>query len=486
MIIDQVLFHVFDSFNSFIPNGQEYEAGFQQVCKEFLFYANYAAGKIQPWLGKTWKYNSDFTALTLILNTAAHWNDGQPFTSKDVAFTANMLMKNKALSGGATLQQFVKSIDTPDAGTITFNLTKANPRFHYQFICGIVGGFEVVPEHIWSKQDPLTFKDNPPVRTGPYKLDRVLPNQLMFIWKKDPNYWNKANLDPKPEYVVYRTAPVQDSDVEEFKRAQTDLGGNLDYQHMLAIKQSGYKNIEIESAFRDPCPRGMWINSDPSKGVLADYRFHWVLSYLLDRKKIGSEIWLIQTPPAQYPWADYKSNNVWTDAAIAKQYPLEYSPTKAAQLLDAMGAKAGAGGKRTYQGKPISIEIMTPTPVGQPEYEIGALVAQELEKLGISASARSYSGPIFNQKFTTGEFDVTSHWLCGVSFDPDQLYSQFEDKYYVPIGQRAINGDAVRLKDAAFTAVAEKLDAADPAAAATQPLFKEALTDYYKALPAIP
>ena len=48
VVLDQSTFFVFDSFNPFIPNGQQYQAGFQQTCKEFLFYANYAAGKIEP------------------------------------------------------------------------------------------------------------------------------------------------------------------------------------------------------------------------------------------------------------------------------------------------------------------------------------------------------------------------------------------------------------------------------------------------------
>src|SRR5919198_383735 len=38
VVIDQVEFTVYDSFNPFIPNGSQYNAGYGQVCKEFLFY----------------------------------------------------------------------------------------------------------------------------------------------------------------------------------------------------------------------------------------------------------------------------------------------------------------------------------------------------------------------------------------------------------------------------------------------------------------
>ena len=487
VVIDQTLFQVFDSFNPFIPNGQQYQAGFQQACKEFLFYANFAAGKVEPHLGTGWKYDNDFKQLTISLNPKAHWNDGQPLTSTDVKFSIEMLIKNTSLlgTGNTDMRRFVDSVNAPDPQTAVIKLKTANPRFHYNFICGIVNGFEVVPEHIWSKIDPTTYKDNPPVRSGPYKLDRVIPEQLMFVWKKDPNYWNKANLDPKPEYVVYRTAPVVDSDVEEFKRGDTDLG-SFDYAHMKAIKDGGYKNILIETAFRDPCPRGLWINSDASKGVLADPRGRAALSYLLDRKKIGDTIWLIQTPAAQYPWADYKSNGQWENSSIANDNKLVYDPKKAAALLDEAGAKAGSDGKRSFNGKPVQWEIMTPAVVGNPEHAIAQLLADELGKIGIDATARSYTNSVWTQKWNEGDFDISSHWTCGVAFDPEQLYTGFQGDRAVPIGQNAVNGNQVRLKDPTFDDVTHQLDASDPTDPKNKALFDKALTQYYKLLPTIP
>src|SRR5579884_444072 len=485
LIVDQSLFTIFDGFNPYIPNGEQYQAGFQQSCKEHLFYANYAAGKIEPWLAQSWSYNPTFTELTLKLNPKVKWNDDKPFTSTDVKFTLEMIQKNTALLYGADIRKFMDKVTAPDPQTVVVTLKTDHPRFHYIFLCGIVRGFETVHEHVWGKVDPTTFRDNPPVRTGQYKLDRVIPDQLMFIWKKNPNYWNKDVMDPKPEYVVYRSAPVVDSAVEEFKRAQTDLTTSFDYAHMKQIKDS-YPNALIETAFRDPCPRAIWTNSDPSKGLLSDARTHWALSYLLDRKKIGDSVWLIQTPPAQYPWADYKSNARWENKDIADQYALTYNPQKAASLFDEMGAKAGADGKRTYQGKPISWEISTPAVVGNPEYQIGDLLAQELKKLGIDATTRSYQSAIFTQKRNNGDFDIISYWLCCVSFDPNQLYTTLEADKAVPIGQTAVQGNEVRFMDKEFNDVAVKLDSADPTDPKNKDLFDKALGLFYKNLPAIP
>lgn len=489
VVIDQVEFSVYDSFNPFIPNGQEYEAGYGQVCKEYLFYNNMVTGEIKPWLGKEWKYNADHTQLTITLNPKVHWSDGTPFTSKDVSFTAQLVIKYPALavSGAPDIRRFVKSITTPDDHTVIFDLKEQNPRFHYNFICGIVDAFQVMPEHIWSKQDPMKFKFNPPVMTGPYKLDRTIQSQKMYIWKKDPNYWNKDEFDPKPEYVIYRTGPTADSEVEEFKRAQIDMGANIDFTHATAIKNSGYQNIVIETKFRDPCPRAFAINCDPSKGLLADPRMHWAISYLVDRKTLGATVWIPPTPPAQYPWADYPGNDKWSTKDVAAKYPLTYDPKKAAALLDEMGAKLGSNGKRTYQGQPLHYEIMTSTKVGDPEYINGQRLADELNKLGIDAAVKAYSGPVWTNKFNNGTYDIACYYLCGDVFDPGQLYTQFEASKAAPIGQDGSAGNNLsRTHYKELSDLAVQIDNADPNDPKNKALFDKTLEAYYKYLPMVP
>ncbi len=479
---------VFDSFNPFIPHGESPTAGLFQAGEEFLFYFNMVTGEMKPWLAKSWEYNADHTQMTLHLDPTAHWNDGTPFTSKDVQFTLQMLLNNPALTGASSYSPFIQSMSTPNAQTLVISLKDKNPRFHYNFICGIQAGQIIMPEHIWSKQDPMKFKEYPPVRTGPYKLDRTIPAQNMYIWKKDPNYWNKSKLDPKPEYLVFRFAPTLDSEVEEFKRAQIDVPYWIrqDYAHAISIKNS-YENIIIEKKFRDPCPRAFAINCDPSKGLLAEPKMHWAISYLIDRKTLGSTVWPIPTPPAQYPWADYPSNNKWSNPQIAAKYPLTYNPQKAITLLDELGVKVGAGGKRTYQDQPLQYEIMTSDPVGGPEYTTSQKLADEMNKIGIGATVRYYQGSVWSDKFNNGQFDISAFYVCGLVFDPGQLYSGFEIRNTAPIGQDAsAGGNIQRVQYKDLDALALQLENVDPADPKIKAMFDQALESYYKNLPLIP
>jgi peptide/nickel transport system substrate-binding protein len=489
VIVDQqTVFTVYDSFNTFILNGEEYEAGFGQVCKEYLFYYNLATGETKPWLAQSWQYNSDYTQLTIKLNPKAHWNDGVPFTSKDVQFTIELLINHPEFNGNAAFAPIVKQVTASDDQTVVFALKTSDPRFHYNFVCGIISAKLIVPQHIWSKQDPAKFKNNPPVLTGPYKLDRTIPAQQMYIWKKDPNYWNKDVMDPKPEYVVFRVAPIADSEVDQFKRGQIDVGSNsFDYTHAIAMKNSGYQNIVTTTKFRDPCPRAFFINCDPSKGLLFDPKMHWAISYLVDRKLLATTVSNVPTVPAQFPWADYDSNAKWSNQELAAKYPLTYDPQKAAALLDELGAKKGSNGIRIYNGQPLQYEIITSIPAGQPEYINGQKLAEELTKVGVPTTLRYYGDSVFSQKFHYGEFDIAVAPVCGNAFDPTGVYYQLEIQNTKPIGQNAwLLGNTSHAMYTDLDSIATRLDHVDPNNPSNMPLFNQALEDFYKYLPLIP
>lgn len=197
VIIEMVQTNIFDSFNPYVPNGEAFQYGVNQICRECMFYSNFVTGEITPWLAERWEYNADFTELTLSLNPNAKWNDGRPYTSDDVVFSFNLLANTPGLFGSQTVLDNVASISAPNPQTVVMPLKGSRPRFHYNFIAGIVfDGLKVVPRHIWEGQDPNTFANNPPVYTGPYVLDQVIPEQFMYIWRKNPDYWNAAT--PRP------------------------------------------------------------------------------------------------------------------------------------------------------------------------------------------------------------------------------------------------------------------------------------------------
>jgi peptide/nickel transport system substrate-binding protein len=485
VIVDQMNMTVFDRFNPVIPNGESYQGGVGEVVKEYLWYFNLATGEMKPWLAKSWTYANNYQQMTIALNPKARWNDGQPFTSKDIKFTLELLKNNKTLLGGGTVTNEIKSITTPNPQTIVINLNTVDPRYHYNFVCGIVGGFLVLPEHIWSKQDPSKFANNPPVYTGPYKLKQVIADHQMFVWEKNPKYWNIAEFNPAPRYVAYRNAPPPDSALQQFKDGQSDVTANTGMYALIdAAIQGGYQNAII-TKMTDPCPNAMFVNCDPSRGLLADPRMRQALSALVDRKKIGTSIWPINVDPAPYPWPNYPNNKKWEVSSLAAKYPLSYDQKKAESILDSLGAKKGSDGKRSYQGKPLSYQVITPVTTADPEYFIAQLMATNLKKVGIDANAKAVAGSVYNVQVQKGDYDIRSEWLCGELLDPWQVYNAFSGKFWEPVGTPATAGNSVRLKSKSYDNAVDKLGRLSPTSAQAKPLFADALNEWYESMPVV-
>ncbi|MFI7062265.1 ABC transporter substrate-binding protein [Kribbella sp. NPDC050124] len=484
VIVGQVEYTVFDSFNGMIPNGSPGGAGVE-LATEPLFFLSFATGKLTPWLATEYKYNDDHTELTIKFDPKAHWNDGKPLGANDFKFTVMMLKDRPDLfGGGGELKEFVKDVEVPDPHTAVVKLLKPTPRLHYNFIAAIAGApNNIMPEHIWKSQDPTKYKDNPPVRSGPYKLKQAIRNQKMFVWEKDPNYWNKDKLDVKAQYVIFQSTSKQaDQASLSFEKAEFDVG-SIDEQHAKQLRNTGYPALQT-TQFHDPNPRVLWLNCDPARGAISEPKMRQAINYCLDREKIGKSVWQVEVPPAVYPWADYPTNDKWKNDELANKYKTEYNLDKATQLLDEIAPK-NAAGKRTYKGKEINLEIITPAPVDKDEYAIANVLKVDLAKVGVPATLRSLSGSVHDQKFQRGEYDIDSSW-AGFAIDPEQLYTDWESSKAQPIGKNAAGRNKMRFRDPQFDEISQKLAGMDPNSEEAKPLLDQALEIYLQKLPLLP
>jgi peptide/nickel transport system substrate-binding protein len=484
LIIEQAPNNVWDSFNPFIPNGEAYNYGLAIVCREYMFYSNFLTGEVRPWLATEYTYNPDFTECTLKLNPNVTWNDGQPFTADDVVFSQTLLLENPSLNGAAQVIRDTKSVVAADPQTVVFTLTAPNPRFHYRFQAGIIADeLRVVPKHIWEGQDPGSFKFNPPVQTGPYVLQEASSSKLYYLWKKNPNYWNSAELDPRPEYVLVVQATSQDTSLQEFVAGNTDVPA-LDFLNQ-EVAATQFESV-ARFAFPDPCPRGFYFNVESPSGLFATPEGRWAVSHLIDREVIAETIWQPPSRGASYPWADYEAWQKWAPEEVVSKYDFTFNVDKANQLLDALGATERDGDTRVLNGKPLRLTAVTPAQTTGLEYQIGANFANTAKQAGLDVEIKSLPGSAFGDAFDTGQYDMSCHWVCGMQFDPNQLYRWFHSRNYVPIGERANQGNATRLQSAELDALVEQLDTIDPDDPASKPVFDQALDVFLAELPAVP
>lgn len=485
LVIAQTPTNIFDSFNPFIPNGQAEQYGLVQVCHEHLFYFNFETGEVINGIATGWEYNADFSELVLRLNLGARWNDGTPLTADDIVFTVNLLAGNPSLFGASGVINNVESVSALDPQTVVYRLQRPNPRYHYAFIAGIIqAGFLPHPKHIWETQDAASFPNNPPVYSGPYVLDQVIPEQFMYVWRKNPEYWNIANLDCQPEYIVIRQEQPVDLEVQEFQRGNLDTGGPLtiDYLNQQVIAASD--DSVILYPFSDPCPRSLFPNFAGPSGLMAIPEGRWAISHMIDRQ-VAAEV-LSQPPsaPAKFPWAAYPSNEQWSPAEIQQRYDFTFDMDRAAELLDAAGATL-VDGRRQFNGQPLSLSMITPVVVTDPGYQIGDMLVRNADTLGLEITFTSLTGGTHGDPNAFGDYDINAQWMCGLVFDPVQMYDDFLIRDLVPVGERAL-GNLNRVQLPEFDELVTQLEASDPTDPANKPSFDRALELYYQGLPVIP
>jgi len=474
VVMDQTDFSVFDSFNPMIPNGVQFAAGYWQISNEYLWYTNYASGEIVPMLAESHEYNDDYTELTIYIRKGVTWSDGEPFTAHDVAYTMNLAMDSQYDDLGSlphTDAEYWTSVDAADDYTVVFNMTEPRPRQHLMFWCKICTGSWIAPKHVFENEDLHTFKNNPPVTTGPYSLMEVYPEQKVFVWKRNDNYWGKSIGNfPAAKYVVYRTGPGAEQLLADIKDNNTDIFGWSYDQYQQNKADTPQINQVV---YVDPCPRAAWFNT--AKAPLDAPEFRRAMSMLMNRPKWADNIWSPPSKPAQGLWADYRNLDQFINEDAKDEWgTLTYDPERAVALLESIGYTYDGDKLIGLDGEQVKLDVTTAVGVGGNEYLMGQDFTEDLKAVGIDATFEYVEG-VFWDSIDTGEFDIGFWWFCGATVDPVELYESYTCDRVMPIGELTVNGNGMRYCNDEYDATLQALKAIDPdhpdAAALYQKMF---------------
>jgi peptide/nickel transport system substrate-binding protein len=115
--------------------------------------------------------------------------DGTPFTSADVKWSFDRVLKIKGDQGIYALLSNLKSTTTNGTYGVTFHLK--SPQSTWPFILATNAGY-IVEKNLYPA-DKIRDNSQSQVGTGPYQLVKYTPGQ-QAVFKVNPNYWG-----PKPK-----------------------------------------------------------------------------------------------------------------------------------------------------------------------------------------------------------------------------------------------------------------------------------------------
>ena len=144
-------------------------------------------GTIVPDLADSWSVSSDNLALTFKLHQGIKWHDGQPFTSKDVKCTFDLLQgKGEAKfrkNPRKDLFNNIADVTTNGDYEVTLHLKRPQPSL----IAMLASGYTPIYScHV----SPAQMRTHP-IGTGPFKFVEFKQNESIKLARNE-NYWKKG------------------------------------------------------------------------------------------------------------------------------------------------------------------------------------------------------------------------------------------------------------------------------------------------------
>ena len=351
-----------------------------------IYYLNYdmlvdydaATLTLRPDLAVSWSHSADGLTWTFKTRHGVKWQDGVPFTARDVAFTYDYIIDNQLSAFDGYTDGITKAVAVND-DTVVMHCShpKAN-------MLGLP--VPIVPEHIWSHVSPkaaaTSFQNNPPViGTGPFQVVGWTKGVDIRL-RANPNYWKGRPHIDEILFENYTNAYSMTADVQAGA-----LDGAWGFPPALFKTLAADKSLKVcaypaigfdELTFN--CSNGPYGNP-----VLRDPAFRRALNWAIDKNAINRLAYGGYVRPATsvVPDKTYQADLDWHwQPSAAQAYAFDLA--KASAALDAAGYKVGPNGVRVNrQGKPIALTLYARAE-SQSSQVAGKLITSWFRKIGLN------------------------------------------------------------------------------------------------------
>lgn len=410
------------NFNPFMPNAVLHAT--QGPILESLYYFNKVADAAPtPILGTGYEWNEDGTEMTIKVREGVKWNDGEPFTAKDVAFTYNYEIAKPT---------YLDNAEATDDTTVvlTFNV----PSFTNE--ATLLSMF-IVPEHIWSNvADAATETNVNPVGTGAYMVESV--SEAAYVLVANPNYWQEG----KPAVKKVRYLALNSN------QTSSDLltTGQLDWAGMFSpdpSKVTGSGTLSMLNTPVDPTVLYTCSNADLGcEGAQTDVAVRQAINAAIDRATLNDKAWAGQAKAISPTFALLGRDDKWIADGIEKESPQTANAAEAGAILEAAGYAKGSDGIYAKDG--AKVEMTLSSVDGWTDYNDAAkLIAEQAAAAGIKITPMQVTWDEFAEGRSAGTYQLIMGGVIGsATADPYSVYHDwFTTDTTTPVGTAIESGD---------------------------------------------
>jgi peptide/nickel transport system substrate-binding protein len=352
----------------------------------------------------------DGLTITYHLHSGVKWQDGVPFTSKDVKFSWQAVMNDNNNVNERVGYEDVARVDTPNDTTVVFHLKHRFAPFVNTVFAESDNPICVVPEHLLAKYPSINQVpfNEAPIGTGPFRVAEWVRGDHITLVANDDYFRGK----PKLRRIVVREIPDENTSLNALRSHDIDWIFEASPELYKQLKAMPDVNVIL-----NPQPQTLGLGMNLSRPPLDDVRVRRAIAYAVDKQAIVEKN---TGGSATVAWADQPAYSWAYEPDVAK-YPAD--PVKAKALLAQAGWTPGSGGIVRKNGKPLSLQIAYNVE-NATRRAVAVQVQAMLSAVGIDAQIKAYPANLFFATYgqggvmTTGKFDLSVFgWIAG--YDPD-------------------------------------------------------------------
>lgn len=320
--------------------------------------------EVVPALASSWDWDEQAMTWTFHLREGVKWQDGEPFTSKDVKFTVEAVMDPENESEIASNFEEVSSVETPDDHTAVFKMKEKNVVLPEYL------STPIVPEHLLSgknMQEDDYFRH--PVGTGPYEVVSFTSGQSVVLKRNEDYFEGPANI----ENVVFKMVKDDSAKALQLESGEVSVAQVTPKDAQRLKDKTGLKIVRMETSDY----RGVMYNFDSdffrkNKAIIP------ALNYGVDRKAIVDTVLLGEGEAAYGPL----QRNIFNFSEVDH---FDYDPQKAQALLTSLGYAKNKDGIFEKDGEPLAFTLNC-MEGDQVRIDMARIFSEQMKKIGVSVT----------------------------------------------------------------------------------------------------
>lgn len=402
-----------DAFASMIMlGGNGYSTIFESMLRRDIDTA-----ELVPFLAKSYEVSEDGKELIFELRDDIFFSDGEPVTAEDVVFTYNTIV-NPGVDAAALASYFgdVEGCEKIDGRRVKFVMKEK-----YFKSAEMIGGMPIIPEHVYSFDDPNDFNKmrTNPVGSGPYVFEKWDVGREVVL-RRNENYWGEK---PYLKKMVFRVITNSTAALQALRSHDVDMLGVLPEQYSELIKDESFVKEFRPLMYWLPDSGYTYIGWNNESVFFNDKRVRLAMTHLIDRDSLNKHLmkglWRVVTGPF---YADGPQSNPDIE-------PWEFDPARAAELLDEAGwVDTNGNGIRDKDGVEFSFNFMIASG-SEISNRIVKLLKDQMAKVGIELKIDPYEWTIFIQRLKDRKFEATTlAWTGQIESDPYQTWHSSQNQ----------------------------------------------------------